>query len=227
MRPRWVLLAVPLFAVACVWGRARDFVRDDGSGDGGVEPVETDETGTTDDDDSSEEEIEDAGFDADDGAPRRYVFVTSSDIEGSHPDGIKHFDGICNGFAEGVELLEGKKFAAWLSTKKEGALTHVKADSWTGRYVLVTGEIVALTSSDLTHDVLPKPINVDAYGNVVTEPDRVWTGTNDDGGLAIPDCVDWTSSTAKGWTGKTTGAWTHAAQTNCADTALLYCFEVP
>jgi len=167
----------------------------------------------------------------DDGIPKRYVFVTSGDLDGVHPDGIAHFDGQCTAYAEGATGLEGKKFKAWLSTKKESALKHVGADAWKGKFVLVTGEVVAKNTADLTHNMLAKPITVDAYGNAVTTPDRVWTGTNADGTLADPDCKDWTDSEAKGWTGKTAGGskgeWTHFEQSDCAGTALLYCFEAP
>lgn len=223
MRPSWLLAALPLLSIACVWGRS-GYVRPEDNVDGGSE--------------SEPSPLEDGGVAKpdvvvpDDGVPKRVVFVTADGAEGSHPSGIAHYDGVCTENAASAEgPAKGKKFKAWLSTKQEGAVKHVLADGFKGRFVLVTGEIVAQSTDDLTHNKLPKPITVDAAGNPVLDSGRVWTGTKGDGTLDNPDCGDWTEIDAKGWVGKPTGGpageWTHFEQIDCSKTALLYCFEVP
>ncbi len=176
---------------------------------------------------------------ADDGAdagvpPPRVVFVTSqvyTPIDASK--GVGAYDTICNQLAKASPIagVSSRKFLAWMSTSAASAAARTGAASFTGRYELVDGTMVAQTGADLLDGTLVAPINRDEK-NFFQAGKSPWTGTMPDGALATGEnCDDWTGSASasvtRGSTSAATSAWTKNGTTTCSGDAPIYCFEVP
>jgi hypothetical protein len=100
------------------------------------------------------------------------------------------------------------------------------AKSWSD---LVDGQIISAINRTENNQAIP-------FGDACAATSQVWTGTDINGDLNTPNCLNWysMSSTNKGTFGllhTTTSAWTDAAPMGCADPAPcdgarhLYCVE--
>lgn len=238
MKARSIGLAaalVALIAAACVGadpdvGASSNDRSDAGNGDGGSSSGSDATAG----DSGVVVDAADSGG-ADAGVPLpRYVFVTSqvyTPIDASK--GVGAYDTICNQLAQASPIagVSSRKFLAWMSTSTASAGTRAGVASFTGRYELVDGTVVAQTGADLLDGTLVAPINRDEK-NFVQAGKSPWTGTTPSGALASGEnCDDWTGSAsatvARGSTSATNSAWTKNATTTCSGDAPVYCFEVP
>lgn len=121
-------------------------------------------------------------------------------------------------------------FKVWLSDSTGSPATRfVRAK---GRYVLPTGEVVALDWDDLTDGKLLHAIDTTLDGEVLDQ--GVWTNTDIDGtafGDDDEDCGDWTTieglnHSYVAFSGSTDTWWTHFEDMiPCDDALYLYCFE--
>lgn len=101
-----------------------------------------------------------------------------------------------------------------------------------GRYVLVTGEVVASDWTDLTDGALTNGIDRTLSGEKI-EGYPVWTSTQPDGAAWEDslDCLNWSTKdpqefARQGVSGHTDTTWTDdEVLTLCAAAGHLYCFE--
>ena len=121
-------------------------------------------------------------------------------------------------------------FKTWLSTESSSPATRFFRSP--GRYVLVTGEVVAESWDDLTDGALAHGIDRTIDGKLLFER-PVWTNTRTDGETWGDDkhCEHWSSDDVNlvsrvGASGYADSAWTDAVMdVTCAATATLYCFQ--
>jgi cysteine-rich repeat protein len=184
------------------------------------------------------EACDDGNVDGDDGCSavcvveELRVFVTSGKFTGAL-GGLSGADERCAVWAAKA-MLPGV-YMAWLSDGMMSPATRFGlGEGYSGRFVLVNGEVVAEGWGDLVDGTLGVAINVDEEG-VGMVNGAVWTNTAADGKTGSgTHCKDWSAgdSGSKGWQGdsvKEDGAWTaepEAVAQNCSNTARLYCFQV-
>lgn len=123
-------------------------------------------------------------------------------------------------------------FRAWLSDDHTSAADRfVQSED---PYVRVDGVQVAANFADLVDSVLDAPINVDEYGQPVSNG-WAWTGTNSDGQShgsegSNENCSNWMydSASRDGLVGSASsrfGSWTEDHNAPCSYLERLYCFE--
>ena len=125
------------------------------------------------------------------------------------------------------------KFRAWLSNDA-GSPSERFDTAFAGVYRTPKGSVVALGGwDDLTDETLNHPIDEEASGNPVTDPNRrVWTGTTTSG-MAIPgaSCENWSSKTpglppVAGDLHQMDFQWTGVSELHtCSESHAVYCFE--
>ena len=121
-------------------------------------------------------------------------------------------------------------FKAWLSTETDSPATRFYRSS--GRYVLITGQVVAESWDDLTDGTLQHGIDRTLDGKLIYEK-PVWSATKPNGESWADgnDCQDWTSSDANlsgrvGVSGYADAFWSDLGdEVTCGTAAHLYCFE--
>ncbi|HRI09918.1 MAG TPA: DUF4215 domain-containing protein [Nannocystaceae bacterium] len=183
------------------------------------------------------EECDDGNQDPADGCDNacirdRLVFVTDKELGPHNIVGLAGADLECRkqALAAGLDAPHAK-FMAWLSDP-----TQSPADRFwrsTGRYVLITGEVVAENWDDLTDGTLAHGIDRTADGTLFYEA-AVWTATQingqsfDDGNY----CQNWSSNdpdlqSRVGLSGYADAWWTDldGILTGCGGGGALYCFE--
>ncbi|MEZ4448055.1 MAG: DUF4215 domain-containing protein [Nannocystaceae bacterium] len=183
----------------------------------GVE--ECDDGNTNDDDGCSDECVLD-----------RLVFILDEPISPANIVGLSGAGVECRKLAKTYDLPDWDNYRAWLSDGDESPSTIFKQSP--GRYVLVTGEVVAQSWDDLIDGELDHPIDRTANG-VLKSNVPVWTGTFADGTAAPGDshCNKWTDSMGeynarRGSSAEMIAPWTDiGTTTSCTGTAYLYCFQ--
>ncbi|MBK8262289.1 MAG: hypothetical protein IPK80_13250 [Nannocystis sp.] len=184
------------------------------------------------------EACDDGNVDGDDGCSavcaveELRVFVTSASFTGAL-GGLVEADDQCAKLAV-IAKLPGV-YMAWLSDGMMSPATRFGlGQGYSGRFVLVNGEVVAEGWGELVDGTLGGAINVNEEGMGMVNG-AVWTNTAADGKAGGgAHCKDWSAgdSGSKGWQGdsvKGDGAWTadpNAQQVNCNGYARLYCFQV-
>ena len=180
------------------------------------------------------EECDDGNDDPEDGCNNecvrdRLVFVTDEPMTPNKFGSLFAADSVCRLTAKNFGHPNFESFRAWLSDDEESPATRfVHAQ---GRYVLVTGEVVAESWDDLTDGELAHGIDRTIAGALHFEK-AVWTGTQASGEATVDsvDCESWTSIAPQdlgrqGVSGYTDAIWTDFDSVFCAVEAFLYCFE--
>ena len=160
----------------------------------------------------------------------RLVFLTEEPLT---PAGFKSLfgaDNLCRKTAMDYGHPNFENFRAWLSDDASSPATTFHKSS--GRYVLVTGEVVAESWEDLTDGSLVNGIDRTLSGEKFYEH-AAWTSTVPDGTAWDDslDCDNWSSSAfeenaRQGVTGYTDSRWSDDTfLTDCGSGGLLYCSE--
>lgn len=166
---------------------------------------------------------------------RRMVFVTKTPTTGGL-GGLEGADAICNAEWNDEANDNDKKFMAWLSSGEMAARTRLNSESFSGRYVLKNGSLVAKGWEGLTTTNLMTPINMHANGDILPKESNkpwVWTNTRD-GEIFSPTatCVNWTATPTGSGSAKvgsahdTSWGWSDLALDLCSKMNHLYCVEV-
>ncbi len=183
------------------------------------------------------EECDDGDQDDNDGCTSecgrdRLVFVTSIKHTPQQITGLNGADIDCRKAALDQGLPNGDNFKAWLSDSTGSPSTrfvHAK-----GRYVLVTGDVVANNWEDLTDGELLHAIDTTEAGVLAEGEPSIWTNTAIDGtpfGGDDEDCEDWTSADVNlgsyfGLRTATDEEWTHFDFfDSCSSAQSVFCFE--
>jgi hypothetical protein len=121
----------------------------------------------------------------------------------------------------------GGTFMAWVSDTQHAASSRL-AHAAVG-YYLLDGTQVASDWNGLASGSLLHPIDINAYG-ITKSGVTVWTGTQPNGGSALPNCADFTTNMglAAGVYGDNTkmdGNWSNAGSGGCDQNRYLYCIE--
>ncbi len=161
----------------------------------------------------------------------RLVFLTSVVYSPHELWGLTGADTECRQQALEHDLPNYDNFKAWLSDSTGSPATRFVHGK--GRYVLLSGETVALNWQDLTDGELLHAINTTDAGEVVEQPSAVWTNTAVDGtpyGGDDEDCDNWHETgmgiTYSGISSETDEYWTYFdGLTLCGGGAALYCVE--
>ncbi|MEZ4383517.1 MAG: DUF4215 domain-containing protein [Nannocystaceae bacterium] len=160
----------------------------------------------------------------------RLVFLTEEDLAPPGFGSLFGADNLCRKTAKDFGLPNYENFMAWLSDDTESPADrffHAK-----GRYVLVTGEVVADDWEDLTDGTLQSGIDRTLSGEL-KESYPVWTATTPSGEAFADknDCENWSSNspelfTRQGVAGNVDETWTDDGwMTLCGAGGVLYCFE--
>jgi len=181
------------------------------------------------------EECDDGNDIPDDGCDEqcirdRLVFLTEEDLAPPGFNSLYGADNLCRKTAMNYGYANFQNFKAWLSDDKKSPADRFFHSS--GRYVMVTGEVVAENWDDLTDGTLQNGINRTLSG-MLLDMYPVWTATQPNGESwgDGENCENWTSNageltTRQGSAGFTDTWWTNDEwQTICGDGGLLYCFE--
>lgn len=158
------------------------------------------------------------------------VFVTSNfttGVIGGYQGGVN----FCMTAAQRARLPG--QWTPWLSVKGNATMSDIDAQIRIppGPYALLNGRFVAVNKQDLLDGTLQRPININEFGNVVTDFGGVWTGTNSIGRNTGLDCKGWTTNNGfiTGTTGYTRNwlnqSWTDGSENPCVWSQHLYCFE--
>jgi hypothetical protein len=157
----------------------------------------------------------------------RRVFISEYGHDGTlSGGGVDAGDLVCIQRAMMTNL--GGTWMAWVSDSKQAATDRL-VHSPVGYYML-DGTQVASDWNGLTSGNIMHPIDVNAY-LVKNSGVTVWTGTQPNGTLALPNCGDFTSNDPMvggvyGDNTKTDGKWTNASsQGGCDQLRHVYCFE--
>ena len=182
------------------------------------------------------EECDDANGVDDDGCNNacgrdRLVFLSTQQYAPAGLFGLNGADIECRQEAKSQGVPNSDAFKAWLSDSTgDPAARFIHAQ---GRYVLSTGEAIALDWSDLIDGELLGPINATATGELI-DSTLVWTNTGADGtrqGDDSEDCEDWTKTDGgigsfAGINTSTDTTWTYYDEKiDCGSVLRLYCFE--
>lgn len=166
----------------------------------------------------------------------RLIFVTAESISGAFASegDLPYY---CNHFADLAGLLTDhqRRFQPWLSNGSASASDRL--DHSPGRYVLLSGDVVAESWEDLVDGELLHAPNIDEFGEL--RELEVWTGSLPDGSTApgAADCDGWFLDDINvkgswGHSGYPDGRWSYWADasdnpTTCAAEFSLYCVESP
>lgn len=160
----------------------------------------------------------------------RMMFITKW-VGWGNFGGLKAADTICQ--LESGYDVNTKVFEAWLSRGETTAGSRLASTSFSGRYVLFDGSVVAEGWEGLTTNSLAHAISIHADGMLLSDPDNTWTWTNTtrDGEIAISDqdCGTWKSLMGTARAGRVSalgGGWSSAASHPCSSLNRLYCVEV-
>ena len=178
------------------------------------------------------EECDDGNSEDDDGCHLclrdRIMFVSSASFYGYELNGLSGADNRCRDLATAAGLRNSATYKAWLSDSQTAAgdrMTH-----GLGRYVLVTGTVVA-SSWDALVGGAPLQSPIDRTEKGMPREDGVWTGTNPNGSAAIgaDHCANWHGGAGHeafvGWSGEVVG-WTLLPPPDVCDSSnSLYCVE--
>ena len=181
------------------------------------------------------EECDDGNDIPDDGCDNqcvrdRLVFLTEEVIAPPGFNSLFGADNLCRKTAMSYGYPNFENFKAWLSDDKESPADRFFHSK--GRYVLVTGEVVADDWEDLTDGTLKSGIDRTLSGEK-RDSAPMWTATQPNGESwgDGDNCENWSSSvpdltTRQGSAGYTDSFWTNDEwQTSCGSGGLLYCFE--
>lgn len=153
------------------------------------------------------------------------IFITRASFNGNL-GGIAGADAKCQAVAEARGF--GGLWRAFLSTTNVFARDRLPA---IGRFVRVTGEVVANSREDMLDGSLIVPVLYDETGLEIT-PNRAWTGSAANGTvIAGNNCDDWTlgtTTTTPGLIGDATsasGQWINLQNSGCGGMQRLYCYE--
>jgi hypothetical protein len=153
------------------------------------------------------------------------VFISKASFNGNL-GGLPGADAKCQTAAEGAGF--SGLWRAYLSTTITDARDRIPS---VGRFVRVTGEVIANDRTDLFDGTIQAPILFDESGTERT-PNRAWTGSAANGTLiANENCTDWTLGTTTSVPGligdatATDAAWTHLQSSGCGGMQRLFCFE--
>ena len=162
----------------------------------------------------------------------KIVFVTEGVYEGDL-GGLAGADAICQSDAEDAGLTV--TFRAWLSDSASSPATDPSWYKSPVPYLLTDGRIIAENWQDLTDGVLLNAIDRTAGGNVVGQPEWVWTNTRIDGSAyhlsSLQTCDEFTTkytgTSAIGRLRPSSPAdWTEYLEYfNCGIAAHLYCIQ--
>ena len=162
----------------------------------------------------------------------RLVFITNKELTPNWIVGLDGADLECRkeALAAGLDA-PNNKFMAWISDSNTSPADRFWRS--TGRYVLITGEVVAENWDDLTDGTLAHGIDRAADGSYFYET-PVWTATHPDG-QSFDDgnhCQNWSTNDADlkgrfGLSGYADTWWTDVDDilVGCGAAAALYCFE--
>ena len=155
------------------------------------------------------------------------VFVTST----LYPANLGGFNGgvqMCTQRAAAANL--GGQWVPWLSILSNITTVHAKTMIPNAKYVLLNGQTLAISKTDLTDGTISRPLDRTEYNQNVAAPLRVWTGTRFNGQASGRDCGSWavTLNQSVGTVGSpnvANQAWTDQISFSCGGMARLYCFE--
>ncbi len=155
------------------------------------------------------------------------AFVTRSEQTPGSLGGLEGADEICNNAASMAGLSENN-YVAWLSIQGMNAINRLgEASGW----IRTDGRPFALSVSDLLDGNILYPLHLDEFGNAITGPPDVVTGT-------LPDGLAGTSGDCGGWEQEISGEspetgiavsagneWTSAISSRrCNEMTRIYCF---
>jgi PKD repeat protein len=160
------------------------------------------------------------------------VFVTNATYLGDL-GGLAGGDAKCQELAEDVGLAG--TWTAWLSTSGSGSDVDAPDRIPDGRYELLDETVIADDKADLTDGELNAPINLDQFGNPISDG-FAWTGTSLLGRSTGTNCSNWTNQTQGRCTEGAPGCgdigditdkllWTSGFPTACDNALHLYCFS--
>lgn len=160
----------------------------------------------------------------------RRVFVTSTTYNGNL-GGLSGGDAKCQERANAAGL--GGTWKAWLSSNTSSASSRLEHASVP--YRTVDGQLVVNNWTDLTDNLLIKPIDVTETGGSVAEG-WAWTATNPNGSIPgdlTPSqftCDNWSTNISSstgviGVRGLSNYRWSWDGGVSCNSSAALYCFE--
>jgi cysteine-rich repeat protein len=181
---------------------------------------------------NGDETCDDANDDPDDGcklcATDSVVFVTSEIYQGGKLGGLDGADQRCRMRAAIAGVPRSGTFRAWLSDSTTAAADRLNHSP--GRYVLITGLVVADDWDQLTSGTLQRPIDIDETSQYRSLP--VWTGTLPSGQIAVGGtmCDDWTDHSmqqiaAWGVSSEASAYWSFVESSACVDMGALYCVQ--
>lgn len=157
------------------------------------------------------------------------IFVTGATYNGAL-GGIAGADNLCMQAAQSIDLE--REYRAILSTSSSDASSRLNI---TGGVYLFTSSstriLVAASGIDLwgtSLDPLKNEINRSEQYALIN--DKVWTGTNSEGGdLPTDTCGDWTTTSATGFYGSSSAVnsdWVEFGPEGCGNFNHLYCISV-
>ena len=153
------------------------------------------------------------------------VFISTASFNGNL-GGLTGADQKCQTAADARGF--GGLWRAYLSTTTTHARDRIPSN---GRFVRVSGTVIANDRDDLLDGTLVAPILHDETGTELT-PNRAWTGSSSNGTLRSgANCNDWTlgtTTTVPGLIGDASVAnaqWTDLQNSGCGGTQRLFCCE--
>lgn len=167
------------------------------------------------------------------GLANHRIFVTSTthsgNLKGTEDSAVVGADKICDERKRAAGLT--REYKAIISVPGQQASSRLNI---TGEIYIFTGAetklLVAANEADLwaaDDDPLLNAINIDeAYNSVAGQ--KVWTGTNLNGGLANDHCNGFTSTTGSAWYGLASskdGQWTESDTDPCTNSYRIYCIS--
>ena len=166
------------------------------------------------------------------------AFVTSRRYGVGDMGSLAGADAICQIAAQNADL-QGE-FRAWLSHRATDAASRFNRDHDEVPFVLVNGDRIANSWTDLTNGRIQRNLNVNEFGSPILENTYastvVWTGTSA-GGLYVgpddgnhQDCNSWSSPSSdtlgrQGNILERNGRWSNFENRGCHGQKRLYCCQ--
>lgn len=158
------------------------------------------------------------------------IFVSSTTYSGGQIASQSSAQTKCTELAKAAGLV--RTYKAILSTQADPATNYL--DITGSIYIFTDAEtkkLVASTVSDLwdaeVGNTLLNGVDRDESYNTVTG-ERVWTGTNNNGGTANANCDDWNDVAQTGWYGLTAAVddtWLEKDTASCSNSYRIYCIS--
>ncbi len=153
------------------------------------------------------------------------IFISTASFTGN-------LGGLAGGDQKCQAAAEARGFTGqWRAHLSTGAIHARDRLPAIGRFVRVTGAVIANSREALVAGTLIAPILLDEAGNDLT-PNRAWTGSAPNGTvIAGSTCNDWTlgtTTTVAGMIGDATaldGVWQSLQNSGCGGTQRLFCIE--